>query len=331
MGTGHQVNISGHVSDQNPSGILVALSGHVAANVTTNSSGNFSYSGTASSLGTESALATDSQNLSSDTVQTQIVDNPPVVANLSVAETGSGKNVLVTGQVQSASPGGLTVSLWGEVTASPVTNSSGTFSVTTQAAALGTIDASTTDIWGVGSATTQTQLTNAAPGVTVSATETGPNRTLTVSGHVTDSVEAGAVVTISGIVSGTATTDSSGNYSLVAQASGQGTLSVSATDIWGLVSTVVKTSYASKAPVITLNASVSNGGMYVFTGTVTDEVAPGLTVTLSGVVGGSCTVRADGTFEYDSSLQYGAADGVEYATVTDWWGNTSNTAQCWVD
>jgi hypothetical protein len=331
VGSGDQVNISGHVSDPNPAGIQVAISGPVAASVTTNASGNFSYSGTASSLGTESAVATDSQNLSSATVQTQIVDNPPVVANLSVAETGSGKNVLVTGQVQSASPGGLTVALSGEVTASTVTNSAGYFGVTTTAAALGAIDASTVDVWGVASATAQVQLTNAAPSVTVSAKETGPNRTLTVSGHVTDAVEAGAVVTISGIVSGTATTDSAGNYSLVAQASGQGALSVSATDVWGLTSSVVQTSYTSKAPVITLQATVLNGGVYAFKGTVSDEWAPGLTVTLSGAVGGTAIVQADGTFEFDSSLEYGAVDGVENATVTDWWGNTSNIAQSWVD
>ena len=143
VGTGQMVNISGHVMDQNPSGIQVALSGPVSANVSTNSSGFFSYSGAASSLGAESAVATDSQNQSSSSVQTQIVDNPPVVQNLMVMETGNGQYVTVSGQVQSASPGGLTVSLSGVVTASPVTNSMGQFSVTTQASALGTIDAAT--------------------------------------------------------------------------------------------------------------------------------------------------------------------------------------------
>ena len=166
------------------------------------------------------------------------------------------------------------------------------------------------------------------------AMQTGPNNTLTVSGHVTDMVEGGAVVTISGVASGTATTDASGNYSLVVQASAQGTITASATDIWGLVSTVVQTNYTSQTsqpPVITsFNASLSSGGIWVFTGTVTDQSLVGLTVTLSGVVGGTCTVRSDGTFEYDSSLTYGAAGGAEFAKATDALGNVSNTAQCWV-
>ncbi|HUY34029.1 MAG TPA: hypothetical protein VMV69_14875 [Pirellulales bacterium] len=331
VGTGHMVNISGFVMDQNPAGVQVALSGQVAANVTTDANGNFSYSGTASSLGTESAVATDSQGLSSSTVQTQIVDNPPVVSMLTVMETGNGKYVTVSGEVQSASPGGLTVSLSGVVGASPVTDSSGNFSVTTQASGLGTIDAATTDVWGVGSATTQVQLTNAAPSVSMMVAETGPDRTLTVSGHVTDTVEGGIVVTIGGIVSGTATTDSSGNYSLTAQASGQGTVTASATDIWGLISTLVQENFTSNAPMISnFNASLTSGGYWIFTGAVQDEWPAGLTVTLSGLTGGSATVLANGSFEYDSPLEYGNVEGAEYATVTDWWGNVSNTAQVWV-
>ncbi|HVC92389.1 MAG TPA: hypothetical protein VND64_01800 [Pirellulales bacterium] len=329
VGTGQTVNISGYVSDQNPAGIQVALTGPVSANVTTNSSGFFSYSGAASSLGAESAVATDSQNQSSSSVQTQIVDNPPVVQNLMVTETGNGKYVTVSGQVQSTSPGGLTVSLSGVTTASPVTNSTGQFSVTTQASALGAIDAAATDVWSVNSAMAQAQLTNTAPSLTVTACQ-GSNNTITISGHVTDMVEQGAVVTIGGIASGTAATDASGNFSLSVQSTAQGTITATATDVWGLVSQMAQTNY-SQAPVITdFTASVSSGGFWIFTGTVTDTSLTGITVTLNGVVVGTCTVRADGTFEYDSSLMYGEAEGAEYAIATDSSGHTSNTAQCWV-
>jgi hypothetical protein len=276
-------------------------------------------------------VATDAQNQTSNSVQTQIIDNPPVVQNLMVTATGNGKFVMISGQVQSASPGGLTVSLSGVVTAAPVTNSMGQFSVTTQASALGTVNAATTDVWGVSSATAQAQLTNTAPSATVMAMQTGPNNTLTISGHVSDMVEGGAVVTVGGIASGTATTDASGNYSLVVQASGQGTITATATDVWGLASQLVQTNYTSQAPVISgFSASVSSGGYWIFTGTVNDPSLIGITVTLSGVVGGTCTVRADGSFEYDSSLMYGSAEGAEYAKATDSSGNVSNTAECWV-
>jgi hypothetical protein len=166
--------------------------------------------------------------------------------------------------------------------------------------------------------------------VTVGAVQSGADRMLTISGQVNDSVLGGDIVTISGIASGTATTDSSGHYSLVVQATSQGTISAFVTDVWGLISSAVQTTFTAPAPAITSFSDFLSGRYWAFDGTVEDAMPAGVTVTFWGVTSGSCDCQADGSFTWVSSLQLGAASGMEYAQAVDCWGNVSNIATCWV-
>ncbi len=159
-------------------------------------------------------------------------------------------------------------------------------------------------------------------------------RQITVTGRLTDESPGGRVVTISGMASGTATTDASGMFSLTLTATGLGTVTASATDAAG---------HASNSPLFTLKSvaphienffcSEQPDGWYRFSGQVYDESPNGLTVSFGGapitLQGDSCQVLLDGSFAIRIKLNGTQTDeGTATAVVTDWWGLTSNTAQC---
>ncbi len=235
VGAGNTISISGHVADYDPNAgaLQVALSGPVQANVAADSAGNFSYEGTASALGNEQAIATDAgTGLASAAAQTPIANNAPQIT-FSVQETGDGTNVVVSGSVSDESPAGLAVNFAGVVSGSAITDSTGSFVLNTTASALGTVTATTADVWGVSSPSVDAALTDSGPTVTVSCDQSDPSGLVTFSGQVSDGVPGGAVVQFSGSVTGTVTTDSSGCFSLTVQSPPPGDVSVEATNVWG--------------------------------------------------------------------------------------------------
>lgn len=91
---------------------------------------------------------------------------------------------------------------------------------------------------------------------------------------------------------------------------------------------------AQNGPTITLTATQSGIGMYIFTGSVTaNPTAVGLTVTFSGtpsMTGESTTVMSDSTYDIAIPVQTNGNDiGFVTATVTDAAGNTA-TAQVFI-
>ncbi|VTT96888.1 outer membrane adhesin like proteiin : Similarity to tr/Q3M6Y7_ANAVT Na-Ca exchanger/integrin-beta4 (Fragment) OS=Microcystis aeruginosa PCC 7806 GN=IPF_6507 PE=4 SV=1: Calx-beta [Gemmataceae bacterium] len=84
--------------------------------------------------------------------------------------------------------------------------------------------------------------------------------------------------------------------------------------------------------IINFTATHLGGGLYLFTGQVTDDQsAAGRTVTFGGVptmVGKSTTTASDGTFSIEVQLlTNGDDDGTVTAYATDIWGLTSDTVQ----
>lgn len=161
-------------------------------------------------------------------------------------------------------------------------------------------------------------------------------KSVTLTGHVTDPVSspAGLTVQFSGKVVGTAVTDANGNFSLTADASALGAINAVVTDALGNVSDTATVNVTSNAPKIS-NFGCVEGYLHIFTftGTVTDESAPGLTVNFGGspvsLQGKSVAVKADGTFEFTVQLNGTTSDnGTATAQTTDWWGLTSNLATC---
>src|SRR5262249_21141471 len=85
-GAGHQVTLSGTVTDQSLAGRTVSISGAATGTVTTDSSGNFSVTLTASSLGGVTATTTDAWGLTA-TAQTTLTNSAPVITNFGWKET----------------------------------------------------------------------------------------------------------------------------------------------------------------------------------------------------------------------------------------------------
>ncbi len=339
VGSGQTVNVSGHVSDFDPNAgaLSVALSGPLTANVSVDSGGNFSYSGSISSLSTLEAVASDAgTGLSSDAATTTIANDAPSLW-FSVTPTGDGKNVQISGMVQDESPGGLSVSFSGVVSGSVTTDSTGNFSFDTTASALGNVAATTSDPWGVGSSEADSTLSSEPPTVSFWSEPTGSNQEITVYGQVTAGVADGATVTISGVVSGTASVDSYGNFSLTADASGEGSLSATATDVWDQTSTTATTTVFGSVPSISgLNAYPIYNQASEFVGwQLTGEIydfAGAFTLNVSGLYSGEYSVTTtaqDDTFTILIPLPE-TANGELTVVATNSWGESSESAYAYV-
>jgi len=188
------------------------------------------------------------------------------------------------------------------------------------------------DTAGMGPFTVQATISApAAPTITnLTVTTAGPSRAVAVTGQVSSG--AGLTVTLAGVVTGTATTGTNGMFTFSGTASGLGQVYASVTDSWGQTGTAAAL-LTNAAPTITDLAAENTGVQNIWNieGRVTDEWAPGLTVTFAGVPtlqNVQVTVGNDGWFHIQ--VQLGPTDlGLLVATVTDWWGATGQ-AQCFI-
>jgi hypothetical protein len=176
-------------------------------------------------------------------------------------------------------------------------------------------------------------VTDPGTSLNVSAAQ-GPNRTVTVTGQVSGNSPAGLTVTLSGVVSGSVTTNANGTFTYTGAASAPGPIQATVTDLWGVTVSAV-TTLTSQPPAILNFKAVNNGNnSWTFTGQVQDEYAAGLVVRLGGIPSldnnnASAIVQADGKFSYTITLEPGEQGGVT-AQCTDWWGQPSNEATAYV-
>jgi hypothetical protein len=161
------------------------------------------------------------------------------------------------------------------------------------------------------------------------------SKNVTIMGSVRDTPSPGGLtVALSGVVSGTVTTDSYGSFSAVLPATGLGTVNAATTD--GQSNTAQFTLMDTMAPQISsFYAMESTGDMFVFRGHVNNFVA-GETISFSGMVkdmrGVTTTINQNGDFALAVEMD-GLADdnGSVYAVASaDAWGVESNTASVWI-
>jgi hypothetical protein len=247
-------------------------------------------------------------------------DCPSLSVGLGSPSVMPGHWARVDGMVSGNNPGGVAVNLTGAMSGATTTDSSGHFSYTTQNATLGAVTVTATDGQG-GSASASTTLMKQPPSVTLNITY-GSQRTVTLAGRVTDMDAGGRTLTFTGKVTGTTTTGSDGSFSFTTQASALG--AVQAT-----TSSPAQANVTSMAPqIISFTASASVGNLWTFRGQISDESAPGLTVTFGGLaqlVNQTTTVASDGSFTLSVFLPAGTY-GDATAVTTDWWGLQSNMA-----
>jgi hypothetical protein len=238
MNVGKQVELRGMISDPNPTSVQVNFSGVAQGSVSADANGYFDVKTTASGLGTVNASAIDN-NGGVAHADGQVYDMAPSIT-LYVGY-GPNRQVTLNGRVSNAQPGGLTVNFTGVANDSVVTNADGTFTKTVTATALGKISATTQDVWGLSSVTTQVNVTDPTPTITLSGNDVSGNLWM-FSGRVTGGYVAGETVTFSGTpaVNGkTATVQADGTFSLAVSFSvGEtGWVDATVTDWWGATAT----------------------------------------------------------------------------------------------
>lgn len=238
------------------------------------------------------------------------------------AVIGPGRSVTLSGQVSDENPSMVMVQFTGAVLATVFTNSQGQFSYTTQNCQLGTVTAKARDMEMLWSQPVTADITSATPSISnLTVVESGPNRQVTISGTVSDEDKHGMVVSITGKVTATGSTNENGDFSITATADALGEVTVTVVDPWGLQGEAIGT-ITSTAPVITNLTVADEGGNYwLVSGIVQDEFAGGLTVVFGGVLQGETTpVFNNGRFE---AVIYVTARGTATAIVYDWWGIAS--------
>lgn len=243
--TGRNLYLYGLVTDELPGGRTITLTGKVNATVVTNEDGSFMWYGEASGLGTINAVTSDVWGVASNTAQVVVMSSAPTISLTIDQSTMTGKNVYLHGYVTDDSPGGLTVTLTGKVNATVVTNEDGSFMWTGEATGLGTINAVTSDDWGLGSNTAQVAVVSNAPVISHfrAIEEDGPNRTWIFEGRVTDESFTGLTVRFGGLPSlnnQTMTVESNGWFYLIVtlNENEEGSVWCRTTDWWGLESNV---------------------------------------------------------------------------------------------
>jgi hypothetical protein len=277
-------------------------------------------------------------------------DDPPV-ENFApyiwgdVWTTSSGTTVEISGWVMDEYPEGLTVTFSGAVSGTTTTDEFGGFSLITDISELGPIYATVVDAGGlVGSdemfffdavpidpPPIDPPADNLAPYIWGDAWTTSVGTTVEISGWVMDEHPEGLIVTFSGVVSGTTTTDGFGGFSLITDISALGPIYATVVDAGGLVGSD-EVFFFDAAPDINDFSVLQLGpNEWVLRGTVVDEAPVGLIVTFGGVVPGGLTavVEADGTFERYFTWNNPSL-GMATATVDDVWSQTSNLAEGFV-
>jgi hypothetical protein len=162
-----------------------------------------------------------------------------------------------------------------------------------------------------------------------------PRGTATVSGQVAgDSPTGGLTVTLSGVVSGSVTTNADGTFTYTGSASGLGQIQAAVTDGAGNTVTSSTTLVATPPTIVNFRAVNNGNNNWTFTGQIQDPNAVGLVVTVAGIPSldnnnASATVQPNGSFAYTVTLRPGEFGGVT-AECVDWWGQASNEATAYV-
>jgi hypothetical protein len=155
------------------------------------------------------------------------------------------------------------------------------------------------------------------------------NKQVILSGNlmVQSGSNANQTINLGGAVSGTATTDSQGNYSVTLTASQLGQVTAASAD--GLSNTATATLMNGTPSIMSFNAIAEGGGVWEFTGTVMGAPTQGEVVNLGGIPAlnnESVNVNPDGSFTVFATVTSGNG-GTATAQAVDWWGDTSTVAE----
>ncbi len=273
------------------------------------------------SLAVPTSRKRHSVRLSLERLETRDCPSGVTLDSFSAVIMNMGKQVELTGTTQDAEAGTVVV-FSGKVVGAATVDAEGRFDVIETASGLGTITASVSEFSAI-----SIDLWEMPPGISIDNVVYGNQqaRTVTVIGSVAAAQKGGRTVTLGGVLTGSAVTNSEGVFSYTGNASGPGYITAQTTDIWGQESNVAQYWVNGIVPVITNFQITRNGyGQWVASGTVTGGDVNGIGVAIGGITSGSGTVNG-GSFSIIVGIGPGAF-GTVTAVATNGWGLFSTTA-----
>ncbi len=301
--TGNTVTLSGVLTDPDPAGQTVSISGAPSDSVVTDDQGNFSFNVPRFNTGLVSVSATDLWGQTSNTAQFDVsMVTPPDVPLTTDVQVLPGQEVNISGMVLSSQAAGATVSFSGAVNGSVIADDAGNYTFTANTASLGTVNVVAS---AQGTPVTPTVTVNIAvdaPSVTLSMTQMTDD-TVTLAGTLKDIDAAGQTLTISGASPGPVVTDGQGNFSFTVPRFGLGVVGVSETDLWGQASNVAQVDVgdAPSDGYVTIATQVLPGQEVQLTGRVSSDQAADSTVIFSGAATGSTTADYYGEYSFTAT------------------------------
>jgi hypothetical protein len=296
------VSISGTISPTaSGTATTVSLSGASSATTTTDSSGNYKFSGLSS--GTYKVAPSKSQFIFSPASQIMtVVETDIVEVNFRGLKTGSTGGLTISGRIGPAPNGSsATVTLSGATSATTTTDSQGNF---TFSGLSGGDYALTPSKNGFTFSPASQHLTLSAldlEGVSFSASQIGSTTMYSITGMISPAANSsGATVSLSGATSATTTADSSGHFSFSSLPSGAYTVTPSKSQF--TFSPGSQSMNVGNSDVVGVNFSVSQshptGGL-----TISGRIGPGAngsatTVRLSGAASDVITTDSAGNFTF---------------------------------
>ncbi len=279
------------------SGVTINLTGAATASTTTDSSGNFSFTGRSNGTYTVTPSLTD---YTFKPVSTVVVVSGASDTNINFAATANTASTYsISGTVSGAVLSGVTVTLSGDTTGTAITDASGKYSFPGIVDGSYTVTPSLTGGYTF-SPTNETISLNGADVTVTNFTETAVSTTTySISGTVTASGSAlsGVTISLTGAATASTTTDTSGNFSFTGLYNGDYTVIPVPTNnyIFTPSSTAVIISNASGIS-ISFTATSSTASTYNIYGTVSGAVLSGVTITLSGAGSATTTTNASGNY-----------------------------------
>ena len=281
--------ISGTITGDIQAGVTMTISGPVSKTTATNSSGNYSFTGLSNGTYTVTPSLTG-YTFTPTSRQVQIsganVTGIDFVAS-KVTYTYSISGT-ITGDIQA----GVTIAISGPVSKTTATNSSGNYSFTGLSNGTYTV---TPSLSGYSFSPSSKQVTIAGANVT-GIDFVASKIPYSISGTITGDIQAGVTITISGPVSKTTATNSSGNYSATGLSNGSYTVTPSLTGYTfsptGMSVTISGANQTANFTAIKVTYSISGTATYNGTG------LSGVTMTLTGSSTGSTATNSSGNYSF---------------------------------
>lgn len=303
---GHEVLLSGDVHGAG-AGLSVSFSGAVSATTTTDALGHFRLVTSAATLGAVTAADPAGNSISRNIAVTA----PTITLGVSEVEANA---VTLSGTVTDIDAAGETIAISGAKSGTVTADANGKFSFTMAPADLGTVDVSTTDLWGQTSNTAEVAASSFPPVIyPFTATQSDANAWI-FRGTVTAPNLQGLTITFGGIPSlagRTAIVAADGTFSLVVTlGNGEyGTATAQTTDqlgqnsnraaapVVGVTATSPGNQSNNDSDAISLPVAASDSAGDTLSYSATG-LPPGLSINSNGVIVGTIASDADSSVPY---------------------------------